>query len=257
MGDKSILVVISLIVCVGLCVPSMGASTPTVDLTTTTQGTINDALYEVFTGTHGAGSGHFPAFLVIQNDGIEEGYNTDGTVLPDVKPAHTKSLSLSSVPRVQVDGEYYREFLLDGHDSTSGDDKYLSLDQLMIALHTSRTLDGAVDDVFASPTYSMDTPASATHGFIDNWVKVDTSLSSGGGQADVTVLIPDDLFDTSLGEWVYLYSKMGVNFGADATPEEWACAGTDVTVPAPAAILLAGLGTLIAVSLRRRPTSRS
>jgi hypothetical protein len=256
MGDKSIFVAISLIVCVGLCVPSMAA--PTLDLTAVgAEGEINGAIFQEYTGTHGAGSGHFPAFLVIQNDGIEEGYNTDGTVLPDVKAAHTKSLLLSDVPRVQVGGVYYREFLLDGHDSTSGDSKYLSLDQLMIALHTGGSLDGAVGDVFAHPIYSLDTPASATHGVIDNWIKLDTSLSSGGGQADMAALIPDALFDTSLGQYVYLYSKMGVNFAADATPEEWAVGGADMTVPAPAAILLAGLGTAIAVSLRRRPTSRS
>jgi hypothetical protein len=49
--------------------------------------------------------------------------------------------------------------------------------------------------------------------------------------------IPNSLF-TGQKQYVYLYSKFGVNFSAGNGPEEWAC------VPEPVTLVLLGFGGL-------------
>lgn len=239
--------VISAVVCLGFCA-SLSASPTVVDLSTEDSwGEVNGGLFEQYSGSHGAGTGHINAFLVLQNKGVEEAYNTDGSPLPlDAKePAHTNALLLSDVPVVRRGDTEYREFLLDIHEDTAGDDRYLSLDQLLISLHSEPDLTGDVADVFAGPVYDLDADE-------DNWIKLNSVLSSGGGQADMLALIPNSTFEGYTGEYVYLYSRFGENYAATATPEEWAVrsTGDDTQVPAPGAMILAGLGACVVGALR-------
>ncbi len=243
---------------VGLAIISLAfalpsSASPTVDLTTVgASGSINGALFEQYDGPHGAGTGHLRTFLVLQQrcwSGREEAYNTDASPLPlDAKePAHTNALLLSDVPIVQRNGTSYREFVLDIHEWGCRDDRYLSLDQLMIARGDIPDPTGPVSSVFANAIYKMNDNGS------ENWIKLDGNLSSGGGQADMLALIPNTVFDNSSGRYVYLYSQFGVNCPANATPEEWSvrmgCG--QPTIPAPAGILLAGLGAGFVGVLRR------
>jgi len=246
MCTRSVCSVIGVVVCLGFCA-SLSASPTMVDLSTEDSwGEANGARFEQYSGPHGAGTGHINAFLVLQNKGIEEAYNTDGSPLPlDAKePAHTNALLLSDVPIVRRGDTEYREFLLDIHEDNAGDDRYLSLDQLLIALNSEPDLIGDVEDVFADPVYDL-------HAGGDSWIKLNSDLSSGGGQADMLLLVPNSYFEGQC-EYVYLYSRFGENYAASATPEEWAVrsTGDDTQIPAPGAVILAGLGACVVGALR-------
>src|SRR5215510_985949 len=101
--------------------PTKPPGTPDVDLTTAGSfGTIDDAVFQTALAQP-AGTGVFNAFVQIQHNGIEQGYNTDNSTEQfDEKNAHHHSLLLANVPIVMgdgtngtVDGVAYREFLLD------------------------------------------------------------------------------------------------------------------------------------------------
>ena len=260
MGARGIpSVVAAVVVCLGLCVSLRAAPTATLDLTTAgSWGLIGDARFEQYTGSHGAGTGHTEVFLVLQDknhDGVEEAYNTDGSPLPlDAKERrHTNALLLSDVPVVYRDSVAYREFILDIAEKSSSHGRYLSLDQLMISLHTDGRLTGSASSVFSDAVYSL----NPLGGPDDNWIKLNSRLSSGGGQVDMLALIPDSLFNNPAGQYVYLYSKLGERICADGCEEEWSTRpgdhdGCHPKVPAPAAVLLAAFGAGLASSLRRR-----
>jgi len=61
-----------------------------------------------------AGTGNYDTFLRIQNNGTEQGFNTDGAVQFDTKASlHTHSLLLSALATVKVNGIDYYEIRLD------------------------------------------------------------------------------------------------------------------------------------------------
>ncbi len=249
MRKRSIFLIPTAVICL---VFSASLATATVlDLTTLdASGSINGAIFDQFSDGHGAGTGNFDTFLVIQNRGIESGYNTDGSPLPlDAKePAHTNALPLSNVPIVSRDGTDYRQFSLDIDQVLSGNNRYLSLDQLMISLHSTPDLTGSVSSVFANPLYNMDAGT-------DSWIKLNAALSSGLGQGDMLALIPNSLFSNPSGQYVYLYSKLGEHYAANNGPEQWGTLGGGVVppvIPAPAALLLAGMGSALVGLVRRR-----
>jgi len=77
-------------------------------------GTINDAIFQQLNQDTSAGTGVFNSFVRIQATGIEQGYNTDGTVEFETKAGTwTHSLMLSAVPTLQLGSTVYREFCLD------------------------------------------------------------------------------------------------------------------------------------------------
>ena len=240
---------------VGFCAPVEAAPT-VVDLTSPgASQKINGVIFEEYTGTSDA-SPWGTTFLVIRKPNTEEpyteeGYNTDGAPLPlDAKqPANTNALLLSDVPVVEHDGILYREFLLDISERNAGDQHYLSLDDLMIALNTEDDLTDDVATVFASPIYTLDTSSD------DYAIKLDDALSDAAGLPDLVVLVPNDWFPSEENPYVYLYSKLGETFGADDGAEKWGVGVPEV--PAPAPLLLAGFGISLVAALRHKRMLKS
>ena len=226
-------------------------------------GQINDAwFYEA--GIAPTGTGNINSFLVL-NGGIrdkktspaykiEEGYNTDGTLEFDTMNNHTRSLLLSEVSLVTLDGKEgtYREFILDINQKQNEGSTYLSLDEIEIYLSTN-------PDNTGYP--SLGTKVWELDGTGDTWIKLDSALNEGSGKGDMYAYIPEYVFagynpDTT---YLYLYSL----FGAQGLPgetwgwndgfEEWAVSkGEGTVVPVPGAVLLGMLGISIAgIKLRK------
>jgi hypothetical protein len=202
------------------------------DLTVEYEGTINGAMFQRFSPETSTGTGLVEPFVRVQGKGVQEGYNTDGTVEFDTKSSvWTNSLLLSDVAVVPVEGVNYRGFLLDINQS-KGSRSLLSLDELKVYLEPSGNL-SAYPESFGSPVYDLDSGE-------DSWVKLDTGLAgSGSGSGDMLALIPDSVFAGS-GQYVYLYSKFGMNESCNGGFEEWA-----TQVPEPGTLLFLGFGAVM------------
>jgi len=232
---------------------SVVQAAPTLDLTTdSATGMINGAwFYEV--GAASTGSGVIQSFVRINtNDPIEEGYNTDARPVQydeNTSPTFTRSLLLSAVPLVEMDGTPYREFLLDINQDKTTEGRLLSLDTIEIYQAGSGNLTGHPGGL-GTLIYDLDAGA-------DNWILLDYGLNTGSGSGDMFAYIPDSLFIDE--DYVYLYSMFGAS-ETSAHPntsgfEEWSVrklADTPPMVPAPGALLLATLGLGLVGQLRRR-----
>lgn len=232
---------------------------PTVDLSTAgASGTINGAIFQQI-NAQSTGTGVIDAFLRIQNNGIEEGYNTDYRPTsynenPSIQ--FTRSLLLTSIPTVNLNGTLYREFLLDINEAKNTKST-LSLDAIQIFQANAGNLHGTLAQLQTSWTQIYDLDAGG-----DNWIKLDYSLNPGSGGGDMLAYIPDALFKAEYGPYVYLYSLFGKNIAADSGFEEWSVRvvkdDTIVTpppaVPAPGAMILAAMGMTLVGYLRRGRT---
>jgi hypothetical protein len=201
---------------------------------------INGAIFHQYTAGP-AGSGNIDAFVRIQAVGIQEGYNTSGRPVEfdeNTSPTFTHSILLSSIPIVSDNGTDYRQFMLDINQN--GQD-ILSVDELRIAMHSTGDLN-TYSTIFSSPIYDLDAGG-------DNWILLDSTLSSGSGAGDMLVYFENSLFDGP-DQYIYLYSKFGVNSMADDGFEEWSY-GMDGPIPEPATIVLFGLGGLALIRKRR------
>src|SRR5262249_2011481 len=124
---------------------------PTLDLTTDGSfGLINDVVFQT-DPVQAAGTGTFNSFVQVQHNGVEQGYNTDGTKQFDTKSSavFNHSILLSQIPAVigdgtngTTDGTVYREFLLDMNEFTLGTNSFLSLDSLQIWQEEAGNLSG-------------------------------------------------------------------------------------------------------------------
>lgn len=224
----------------------------TIDLTTDgASGTVNGAIFQEVS-PQPTGTGVIQSFLRLQNNGFEQGYNTDyryrsGKMEYDQKsdPNFTRSLLLSDVPVVNIDGVAYRQFLLDINESNGGSAALLSMEQLQIFQGGSNTLHdyGKAESNLGTKVYDLDANGN-------NTVLLNYDLNSGSGSGDMFAYIPDSLFDPSV-PYVYLYSSFGNTFkadgDADAGFEEWAVLKGTTTppvneVPAPATLVFAAFG---------------
>lgn len=241
----------------GVALQAAVFAAPTIlDLTTTgASGTINGSIFKQI-NAQSTGTGTIDAFVRIQENGVEEGYNTDyrpTSYDENSSVQFTRSLLLTAIPTVNLNGTLYREFLLDINETNNSKSK-LSLDKIEIYLANSGNQHG-VPSGLGTLIYNLDAGD-------DNWIKLDYSLNNGSGSGDMFAYIPDSLFDTEYGQYVYLYSMFGQNYGADSGFEEWAVrlietdpiVTTPPTVPAPGALMLATMGMSLVGYLRRGRT---
>lgn len=235
----------------GVITPAVLAA-PTLSLTThASSGFINGAFF-LEVDEIGTGSGNIKSFVRIQElgpandrDGIQEGYNTDYRPVSydeNVSPIFTHALQITDIPTVVIDGISYREFLLDTNQDRNN--PQISLDKIQIYQANSGSLFGPPAGL-GTLVYDLDTGG-------DNWILLDSSLEAGSGEGDMFAYIPDSVFNSSYGSYVYLYSMFGQNVGVNGGFEEWAVKSTTPVVPAPGALILASLGAVVVSHLRRR-----
>src|SRR4051812_38322269 len=80
-----------------------------------------------------SGTGNYNSFLRIQNNGEEQGFNTDTNSLLDNKDGNwTHSLQISTLQVVTIDGVDYYEIRLDLNETNSKTGPDISLDQLQL-----------------------------------------------------------------------------------------------------------------------------
>lgn len=235
--------------------------------TSVNAGSINGAIYMVDetqpsgTGIFGRNSGG--VFLTIQNNGVEEGYNTSAGPIMDTKRVSqwNHEITVATLGVVTVSGKDYVPFLLDINETANNNNRLLSLDDVKIFTTTATaitnpTLSSLVSDSRLNLVYDMDAGAN-------NSVLLDYGRNSrGSGQADMALLVPASVFfKAKLTDTVYLYSRFGgditgasANTDADAGFEEWtAGTGRPVTViPEPSSLLIGLLGALGLLVRRKR-----
>jgi len=237
------------------------AAVVTLDLTSDNSGSINGAqFWSIY--PKGTGTGVIDAFVEIgANTDVIRAYNTivDGVLDNTNTDQFNHELLLSSVPIVTLeDGINYREFLLDINQQ--GNHPYLTVDEIQVfrsstANQSKETFTGGIVDITGGLVYQMDAGGNST---------ILLDFNHGSGSGDMFTYIPDSLFSSKTGDYVYLYSQLGGDsFKGVAYPnndghEEWAVqkgATTNPPVPEPATMSLLGLGLLGLVGFRRKKAS--
>jgi hypothetical protein len=199
------------------------------------------------------GTGVIDSFVRIQNNGTEQGYNTSGRPVAfheKTDPNFTRALLLTEVPVVTIGGVAYREFGLDINEPASGNQRFLSLDKLMIFQSPTGTMTTSNLNMLGHLVYNLDATG-------DNWIKLDYRLGSGSGSGDMFAYINNSLF-TSSNPYVTLYSQFGSNFGSAAGFEEWwvreGQSAATAPIPEPTSLLLVTSGLVGFAAYRRRAT---
>jgi len=198
-------------------------------------GEANGAIFRQF-DAQPTGTGVINSFVRLQAPNakvsVQQGYNTAHRPLQfdeNKSPQFTRALHLSEVPTVNIGGVVYREFLLDINQKAS--QPLLSLDELRFYVGAAGDLSGydpATHQLAGlNAVYDLDAVG-------DNYVKLDARLNQGSGKGDMLAYVPDSVFAAAPGSdpFVYLYSKFGVTFTANAGFEEWAAGKGDALTPA-------------------------
>lgn len=233
--------VLALVAAVFGALPAVRAAEPSLDLSVKgALGTLNGAIFRQVSPEAGI-TGATSAFLRLETTGKDpstgrtatyaQGYNTDAPfeldpVLKDVKGgSFTHAIRVGDIPRINIGGRWYREFLLDVNESGNANSKQISLDKLEIFL-------GTMHNCFGYPTFGnnavqiFDLDSAG-----DVWIKLDDGLNSGKSGGDALAYIPDKLFTDALAkrpEWEYviLYCRFGDNLPCDSGFEQWSVSAT-------------------------------
>ena len=210
--------------------------------------------------TQPAGTGVIDPFLTIQNNGVEQGYNTSvsgGVFDTKREPQYNHELRLSDLATVNIGGTDYYSFLLDINEPNGGNKSQISLDMLKLFTTTQDKQTTTNVESLGVKRFDLDLPA-------DSYIKYDDA-NSGSGQADIAFFIPTASFLTGPNaarptDFVYMYQRFGDNISADFAGttqggfEETAIGFGVTPIPeVPAALPLAGvLGAVVGVNYFRR-----
>jgi hypothetical protein len=207
--------------------------------------------------TQPTGTGVYDPFLRVQDEGTEDGFNTDAGPQPplDAKAGiWTHSVQWQDLATITIDNTDYYSFQLDANEQQSGTQSLISLDGLKIYSGTDPALTSLSG--LGDPLYDLD-------GTSDQTIFIETALKPGSGTDDLTLYIPKSYFDTVNGtDYMIFYTEFGLADGVDpgfvtgATFEEWrAVTGTnEIPEPGTVALLGSGLLGLMGVRLRRKPS---
>jgi hypothetical protein len=199
---------------------------------------VNGAILSQFTQT-GSGSGNFVSFVRLStNNAVEQGYNTDHRPVQfdeNSSSSVTHALPLASVPTVVAsNGLAYYEFLLDINQSSKPPGYLLSLDDLRFYVTDSSTKDPTLLHSYDSSAHTLQDDAGRTYAPVydlnpsnnGNYVKLDANLSPGIGKADMVALVPVSVLGASGSQYVYLYSRFGVEYPNTGGDEQWGATST-------------------------------
>jgi hypothetical protein len=213
------------LVAAGLIFASTSSRATVVDLTgSNDSGSIGGAQF-VFTQPQPTGTGVIQPFLRVQNDPIEQGYNTSGgTPFDDKAGPWTHDLTFADLTtsRVDLNGTTYFQLLLDVNEP-GGSKSLINLDQLQFYTSSQGSLTTTDVSSLGTLRYSFDS---------GDWVILDASRNHGSGSGDMYAYIPASAFaGTDASDFVYMY----VHFG-DADPsqggfEEWALVVNAAPIP--------------------------
>lgn len=248
---------------------------PVIDLTTagSSSGILADGTIWNTLSTDPTGTGVYNPFLREQNNGIEEGLNSDASPPPfdDKAGIWTHSLTLGQLQVSNVGGIDYYRFTLDFNEPNNANQALLSLDEFR--LYTSGTLGGSV--------LASDIPAMTLRYDLDATIDQDVFLNylvsrQGSGQDDMEVFIPTSYFAGAAStDNLYLYAKFGAStgYGADDASlpsqdgfEEWradlsagstggssgSTGGSSGSAPEPGTLMLLGTGLVGLMASRKK-----
>jgi len=262
-----IVCVVSALFCAARARAAVIIMTPEIrhDLTNGGSVTINNADF-VTVDQQSTGSGVIHSFVRIgaANQGVVEGYNTDGRPLQfDEKESatFTRSQRLDELQVVTRNNVQYYKFLLDINQESKA--PLLTLNEVEVYLGNAPDLlsyspnrSGGGTGFGPNSTFVYDLDQGT-----DNAIDLNYNLNSGSGSGDMWVYIPKANFDAAhagnQNDFVYLYSKFGVPNANNDGYEEWsAITGPTNNVPEPSSLLALFLCTVFLVMLRRRPITR-
>lgn len=195
------------------------AAAVTLDLTSLgSSGSIGAATFAT-TDTQPTGTGVLMPFVRLQNNGIEQGFNTDATVgsgdLADVKAGTwTHSLLVGSINPVLYNGVLHLRFILDIDQQASN--PLQSLDEVRV--YTAPIPNISSLAVLSAQNLIYDMGAG-------NKVLLDYNLNNGSGSGDMFMYLPYSLFAGLNTQYLYLYSKLGASgppYESNDGPTEWA-----------------------------------
>jgi hypothetical protein len=185
------------------------ANAAVVDLSTSSSGTINGALFEVGS-IHPAGTGVFEPFLTLQANGTEQGYNSStGNFDTKREPVWNHEIRFSDLQQTTINGTAYFGFAIDVNEPNSANLASISLEALRI--YTSPTLQTSTstnkNGMFNGSLGTLRYDLGGNSVFY-----IDTQR--GSGESDINVYIPVSAFaGTQPNDYVYMYQRWG---GADA-----------------------------------------
>ncbi len=235
------------------------------DLTNGGSVTINNAEF-ITVDQQPTGSGVIHSFVRIgaANQGVVEGYNTDGRPLQfDEKESatFTRSQRLDDLKVVTRNNTEYYQFLLDINQEAKA--PLLTLNEVEIYLGNAPDLlsyspnrSGGGTGFGPNSTFVYDLDQGT-----DNAIDLNYNLNSGSGSGDMWAYIPKANFDTAKAgnnnNFVYLYSKFRVPNANNDGYEEWSgVEGPNNNVPEPSPILAALLCVALLLTVRMRRTPR-